>query len=517
MAKTMVDLFLAAHNASVPLLVVRTADQSAAIEEIRKVLNPKFPLVQWDAARGVTPVGGLGATGNTPGAIALGKNKIKPDETLDFVAAMAACQNLPENSIVCARNVHRQLHASEPGAVAMAIQAVANLRDSFKRNFRMLVLLAPQFTAPMELEHDVIVIDHALPSETELAAIVKELHETAEQPQPDEDKTQRAVDALVGLSTFEAEQVTAMSLTRSDGLDLEALWDRKRTAIEQTVGLTIYRGKETFDDIVGLGNVKTQLALNLKAKQRPGVVVVIDEIDKVLANVEQDTSGVRMDQLRSLLTNMEDNEWNGIVLSGPPGAGKTLVGKAFGNMAGVPTIFLDLGRMESKWVGDSEERIRAALDRIKAIGNNRAYFIATSNNSTIMRPELQRRFTDGFYWVDLMSPEDRAKTWAFYMKKYNLKKQPTPTDDGNWTGAEIRNCARRAWNCGVSLVEAAQFIIPVASARADDLKSMRLYAHGRYLDANKPGKFDASEQVNSEVAELAMRAIRLPDKPESIN
>ena len=52
---------------------------------------------------------------------------------------------------------------------------------------------------------------------------------------------QRAVDALIGLAAFPAEQVVAMSLSKQ-GLDAEQLWERKRQIIEQAPGLKIWRG-----------------------------------------------------------------------------------------------------------------------------------------------------------------------------------------------------------------------------------------------------------------------------------
>src|SRR2546422_6001578 len=53
----------------------------------------------------------------------------------------------------------------------------------------------------------------------------------------------QSVDALIGLAAFPAEQVLAMSLSKN-GLDLDWLWERKCQAVEQTPGLTIWRGGE---------------------------------------------------------------------------------------------------------------------------------------------------------------------------------------------------------------------------------------------------------------------------------
>lgn len=493
----MLKLFDAARHVSVPILAIRTADQQATTAEIVKAESPELAIVQWDAARGLTPA-------NAAGGEALKKLGASQDETVGFVEAMTAILSLPRGAIVVAHNAHRQLHAQEPMAVAAQVQAVANLRDQFKRNFRMLVLAGPAFVAPPELEHDIVVVDHELPDPEVLGEIVKQLHVSAKMTLPASDVIGRAVDAVSGLSRFAAEQVAAMSFTDT-GLDLDALWERKRVTIEQTQGLGVWRGGERFYDLVGLGAIKTHLRRRLKSRTPVGVVVWLDEIDKVLANVESDTSGVRMDQLRTLLTEMENHEWCGLVAVGVPGGGKSAIAKAFGNEAGVPTIALDLGGMESKYVGESEAALRQAMSIIRAIGRGHAYVMATSNNASVMRPELQRRFTDGLWFFDLMTADERAAAWAAYMRKYELAAQSRP-DDGEWTGAEIRNCCRYAWDTGCTLVEAAQFIVPMARSRADDVERLRRFAHGRFLDATTPGVYS----YRPEPMEQAVRAIALP-------
>ena len=498
---SMIDLFEAARLTSTPILAIRTADQATTIAAVRQGVT-EFPLVQWDAARGMTAL-----VGNKLGEEALRQASIAPDATIGFVDAMLAAQRLPNGAILFAHNAHRQLQSQEPIAIAAAVQAVANLRDQYKLNFRMLVLLGPAFQSPPELEQDVIVIDHPLPGPADLETIVTELHQAAKLAVPDATVMAKAVDAVSGLSAFAAEQVTAMSLTEQ-GLDLSALWERKRVAIEQTRGLSVWRGGDRFADLVGLDAIKTHLSRRLRARTPVGVVVWIDEIDKTLANVEADTSGVRMDQLRTLLTEMENQEWRGLIAVGVAGGGKSAIAKAFGNEAGVPTVALDLAATESKYVGESEGNLRQLMAIVKAIGRGHAYLIATSNNASVMRPELQRRFTDGLWFFDLMTGAERQAAWRYYVTKYTLTKDqvsPCPDDDG-WTGAEIRNACRYAWDVGCTLVEAAQFIVPMARSRADDIDRLRRYAHGRFLDATRPGPYQYTEAPMAR----QVRAIALP-------
>src|SRR2546427_6003734 len=89
----------------------------------------------------------------------------------------------------------------------------------------------------------------------------------------------QSVDALIGLAAFPAEQVLAMSLSKN-GLDLDWLWERKCQAVEQTPGLTIWRGGETFDQIGGCENIKRFLTAGLFGRESPPGIVVLDEIEK---------------------------------------------------------------------------------------------------------------------------------------------------------------------------------------------------------------------------------------------
>lgn len=57
----------------------------------------------------------------------------------------------------------------------------------------------------------------------------------------------------------------------------------------------------------------------------------------------------------------------GIVLVGVPGVGKSLAAKATASALGVPLVKLDFGRVFSKYVGDSESRVRSALKMVEGM------------------------------------------------------------------------------------------------------------------------------------------------------
>jgi len=120
------------------------------------------------------------------------------------------------------------------------MQGIWDLRDSFKATGRMLVLLAsPGATLPQELGQDVLILDEPLPSTSHLEQIVRETFNAANLDEPEHPVIVKAVDALIGLAAFPAEQALAISLVKRQ-LDTEDLWERKRQIIEQTQGLSVW-------------------------------------------------------------------------------------------------------------------------------------------------------------------------------------------------------------------------------------------------------------------------------------
>jgi hypothetical protein len=145
--------------------------------------------------------------------------------------------------------------------------------------------------------------------------------------------------------------------------------------------------------------------------------------------------------------------------------------------------------MTGSLVGESQAKIRAAMEIFKAVSQGKGLFIATCNKIASLPPELKRRFTLGTFYVDLPSAEERAMIWPIWMKKYALAKQTLPPCNG-WTGAEIRACCDVAYRADLPLVDAAAFIVPVCISAADQIKTLREMASGRFISANKPGIYE---------------------------
>jgi hypothetical protein len=67
-------------------------------------------------------------------------------------------------------------------------------------------------------------------------------------------------------------------------------------------------------------------------------------------------------------------------------------------------------------------------------------------------------------------------------------------DDTNWTGAEIKSCCRLASLLDVPLVQAAQNVVPVAVTAGDKIESLRQWASGRCLSADRAGVYSRERE-----------------------
>jgi hypothetical protein len=468
----------AARRVGTPLLAVRTADPASAITQVCGGINSgkqsPSPLLVWDFIGGLQ---GRNDAGKSAIAKVLGENSsaLSPSDVLSVAQRIAA------DAILFFLNPQRIWEQPD------VVQGIWNLRDVFKGGGQMLVLVTPPAaTLPVELQNDVMVIDEPLPSTDDLARLVTETFDSATVAAPDDATISKAIDALIGLAAFPAEQVLAMSLSKN-GLDLGRLWERKCQAVELTSGLTIWRGGETFDQIGGCENIKRFLTAVLQGREAPRVIVFVDEIEKAFAGTGTDMSGVKTEMTGTMLSWMQDRGADGVIFIGPPGAAKSAVGKSAGATADIPTVAFDLSAMQSSLVGGSGERLRAALQVVDAISQGRSLWIATCNSITSLPPELRRRFTLGTFFFDLPSADERKAIWDIYLKKWSLMAELP--DDEAWTGAEIKECCRKAWRLKLSLKESAEYIVPVSRSAADQIEALRFQASGRFLSASQPGVF----------------------------
>ncbi len=500
---------LKARDVSVPLVAVRTADPAATVQAICRIVvvnvsgsDKPAPVVQWDKVRGFAPVNKQGEEA----AKRLGGQKItNPTEAL--ARALDSQTNLPSHAALI------MLNANDDYTDPQFRQAIWNIRDAFKRDARTLYLMQSSGNVPTSLEHDVLVIDEPLPGPETLAEVVRAQYAAArlelpKKPEEAQEVIRKAVDAVAGLSAFAAEQAVALALFKN-GINFNLLRERHRQMIENAKGLSVWRGTDKFDSLGGLGNFKSFGRRFLAGRYHPGAVLWIDEIEKALAGIKGDLTGISQDYLAYLLGFMQDEKLPGILLMGHPGTGKSALAKAMAGEAGIPCVRMDMGAMHGSLVGESQHAIRHALKVAKAISQGRLVVVATCNSVAVLPPELVNRFKWRFF-VDLPDDAEKKAIWPIHRAKYEVPKTDQQPDDTDWNGREIEQACATAYTLNCTLMEAAETVVPIAESSKEVMAMRRNEAHGRYLSASVPGKFLQTAKITQ--VEIGGRQVKLRDE-----
>jgi AAA+ superfamily predicted ATPase len=230
----------------------------------------------------------------------------------------------------------------------------------------------------------------------------------------------------------------------------------------------------------------------------------------------------------------------GVLLTGVPGCGKSLVAKTLARTWGMPLVLLDPGAIYGSFVGESEARLRSALDTVEAMApvvvwvdeiekgfatgtgsgdsgvSQRVlgtflrwmqdrppgvFLVATSNDVEKLPPELLRRGRfDEIFFVDLPRSDERRAVFELHLRKRGRDPSAFDLDalvraSEGFSGAEIEGAIvgamYRAYAAGTEVVtsdirdELAQST-PLSRTRAEDIEAMRRWSQGRATPATSP-------------------------------
>jgi ATP-dependent 26S proteasome regulatory subunit len=480
----------------------------------------------WDLARGFTDLNGKVIMGD------VGQND--PDGALD---AIWEYKNGPVVWVM-----RRMLPFITPPLGLSGLNKLCNmvrpdgLPNRPADRAQTIVLLLPTGDIPPELSNSVQMVDWPLPDRLEIGEILDAAVAPVLLTDPDsrEDaavfrKIQKqvlestsgtardlAVDAAIGLSGEEAQSSFAISLVQASQIDPVAISQEKANVLAKGGVLRIIPPLTGgFLVVGGLENVKEDLTRY-----------------KLAYSPEAREYGVTAPK--------------GIMLMGVSGCGKSHIIRALGAEWGVPIIDLDLGGLKGKYVGQSEQNLRNALEQIGAFGPaivridevekalagasgeagdggvsadalgtiltwmqdrpGEAFVIATCNDASKLPPEFLRkgRF-DEVYWVDLPTRDERAGVLASALRLNGRNAADILGDGGlgdlldateKFNGAEIAALVQPALYVGFvdnrreittdDLVNAAKNVIPLAKTAESKIKALREMWLGRARPASKP-------------------------------
>jgi SpoVK/Ycf46/Vps4 family AAA+-type ATPase len=482
-------------KARYPILYVVSSEEERvekALEEL--ATRREMRMAVWSCTKGFEK-----AVGAIKGG---GEATREPGKALDFVATAEG------KGLYVLRDFHPFLKTPD------IVRRVRDLAHGLpkKKDTNILLILSPVLAIPPELEKEVAIVDWDLPDRAEMTDVVDRA--IANKPQgctlgiAETSKGRDSiVDAALGLTKLEAENVLSKSYVRNRMLDLSTILSEKKHIIRKSGILEYYEANEKMNGIGGLESLKKWLEKRQHA-------------------YTQEARAFGLPNPKGLL------------LIGVPGCGKSLTAKAIGSAWQMPLLRLDVGKIFGGLVGSSEENIRKCIKTAEATApsilwldelekgfsgtgssnmsdggttsrvfgtfitwlqekTKPVFVIATANNVHQLPPELMRkgRF-DEIFFADLPTREERKSILEIHLKKngrdpgrIDLAKLVDEMPD--FSGSEIEqvvvsamydafetNPAERELTTE-QLTRSAREIVPLAITMHEGILAMRNWAKTR--------------------------------------
>ena len=310
-------------QAQYPLIYLITPEEERAELAISKIAreNAEYKRVfVWTVTRGMVEYGQ--ARSSTQ------HNTVSPEAAIEWTIRQK------ESGIYIFKDLHPFIDG--PVITRWLRDAIA----SFKGTDKVIILMSPLQTLPIELEKEVVVLDYPLPNLSELNQVLSSRLEKSRGSRLSTETREKLLKAALGLTRDEAEkvyrkaQVKAGKLTESE---VEIVLSEKKQLIRRNGILEYIEEDETLDSVGGLEELKGWL---------------------------QQRSNAFTERAREYGLPQP----KGMLILGVPGCGKSLIAKTTSRLWGLPLLRLDMGRVyDGSTVGRSEANLRSALKTAESI------------------------------------------------------------------------------------------------------------------------------------------------------
>lgn len=453
------------------------------------------------------------STGIVPAGTSIQSQKHRSGATKDPLLALDQVIEQVEPAVFLFKDFHPFLTRNN----FAVIRKLKDIAIQLKTSYKTIVLVSPVLEIPIELEKEITLLNFPAPGRDELAALLEGILSDVQKIRQvridlDEAGRERLLQAALGLTLSEAENVFAKIIVTGDGLDsddVQAVFAEKQQIIRKSGLLEYYATTENFDSVGGLAALKDWLGKRTIAFSR-----------------EARDYGLPPPK--------------GILMLGVQGCGKSLCAKAVSSLWQLPLLRFDMGRMFNSLVGSSEENVRRAVavaesvapailwvDEIdKAFAGSQSsgssdggttarvfgtfltwlsektapvFVVATANDISHLPPELMRKGRlDEIFFVDLPSSEERAQVFAIHLAR---RKRPPENFDlaalaetsRDFSGAEIEEVVISAMYDAFydgrevtteDVLASIQQTVPLARTMDEQINRLRSWASGRARDAS---------------------------------
>ncbi len=408
-------------RARYPILYIVSSEEMRAQSVIVEVGKRRQKRVfEWSYSTGIVPAG-----------TSIQSQKNRSAATKEPLAALDHVIEQVEPALFVFKDLHPFLSKNNFAIIRKLKEIALHLKNSYKT----ILLVSPVLEIPTELEKEITVLNHPLPSREDLNALLDKIAADVThlkvKIELDEEGRERLLQAALGLTLGEAENVFAKIIVKCGRLSGENIADvlaEKQQIVRKSGLLEYYAASEDFNSVGGLAALK-------------------DWLNKRAAAFTGEARAFGLPAPR------------GILMLGVQGCGKSLCAKAVSTQWQLPLLRFDMGRMFGSLVGSSEENVRRAIavadsvapailwvDEIdKAFAGSQGsgavdggttarvfgtfltwlsektapvFVVATANDISQLPPELLRKGRlDEIFFVDLPDKDERAEIFGIHIAK----------------------------------------------------------------------------------------------------
>lgn len=366
----------------------------------------------------------------------VGEGQTNDEATKSPLKALAKIQACDHPALFILKDFHVYFGGNHRQPDHTIVRKIRDMLTELKQspNPKNVIFISPYLQLPADLEKTITILDFDLPSFAEIKYVLDGMIEANRlsgrieidlQPQDEE----RIAKAALGLTLHEAENAFARAMVEDGRLckdDVDVVLEEKRQMIKKSEILEFIKSDLNMNDVGGLDNLKRWL-------------------------VKRNQSWLEAAQRYNLPAP------KGVLITGVPGCGKSLIAKAVSAMWHLPLLRLDIGKIFSGIVGSSEENMRRAIQTAEAISpsvlwideiekgfsglsssgdsgtssrifgtfltwmqekSKAVFVVATANQIQSLPPEMLRkgRF-DEIFFVDLPTFNERKQIFKVHIHK----------------------------------------------------------------------------------------------------
>ncbi len=398
----------------------------------------------------------------------------------------------------------------EDAAVARQFREVA---QRFNRTRSTLILTGASIRLPPEAEQAAVRYRLAMPGREELRAATYAVLDSLRAGQRvrkalDADQEEQLLAAMQGMTINQARQAVAQAAIENGQLDpgdLARILERKAQAVREGGLLEYFPAGDNAYELGGFGRLKGWL-------------------DRAKVGYSKEAQALNLTPPK------------GILLVGVQGCGKSLAAKFVARAWGLPLLKLDAGTLYDKFIGESEKRLRKAIEMAESMApavlwideiekgmtppstdagdggvskrlfatfltwlqEKRAgvFVVATANDLFSLPPELMRKGrVDEIFFVDLPDADERATIFGIHL---GLRKQDPGKFDvpalvaatEGFSGAEIEQAVIAALYRALHekrplradhVLQEIKETVPLSQSRREDIDRLRALARERFV------------------------------------